>query len=89
MEGAVSLIKNADIDKHKYSGYRVGFDRGNFYSVDNGFGRNVIIFGADMSSFVHVDNKKRHFNSWERSNTSIRSAFVNFRKNVFNQFYWK
>ena len=24
-----------------------------------GFGKNVIIFGADMSSSVHVDNKKK------------------------------
>ena len=25
--GAVRLIKNADIDKYKYSGYGIGFDR--------------------------------------------------------------
>ena len=25
--GAVTLTKNADIDKYKYSGYGVGFDR--------------------------------------------------------------
>ena len=25
--GAVALTKNADIDKYKYSGYGVGFDR--------------------------------------------------------------
>ena len=25
--GAVSLTKNADIDKYGYSGYRIGFDR--------------------------------------------------------------
>ena len=25
--GAVSLTKNADIDKYKYSGYGIGFDR--------------------------------------------------------------
>ena len=55
--GAVSLTKNADIAKYKYSGYGIGFDRGNVYSVGNGFGRNVIIYGVDMSSSVHVDNK--------------------------------
>ena len=55
--GAVSLTKNADIDKYKYSGYGIGFDRGSVYSVGNGFGRNVIIFGADMSSSVHVGNR--------------------------------
>ena len=31
--GAVSLTKNADIDKCKYSGYGIGFDRGNIYLV--------------------------------------------------------
>ena len=25
--GAVTLTKNADIDKYKHSGYRIGFDR--------------------------------------------------------------
>ena len=25
--GAVTLTKNADIDKYKYSGYGIGFDR--------------------------------------------------------------
>ena len=55
--GAVSLAKNADIDKYIYSGYGTGFDRSSVYSVGNGFGRNVIIFEVDMSSSVHVDNK--------------------------------
>ena len=55
--GAVSLTKYTDINKYKYSGFGIGFDRGSIYSVGNGFGRNVIIFGADMSASVHVDNK--------------------------------
>ena len=29
-----------------------------------GFGKNIITFGVDMSSCVHVDNKKKYFNSW-------------------------
>ena len=28
------------------------------------FGRNVIIFGADMNSSSHIHNKKKYFNSW-------------------------
>ena len=55
--GAVSLTKNTDIDKCKYSGYGIGFDRASVYLVGNGFGRNVIIFRVDMRSSVHVDNK--------------------------------
>ena len=54
--GAVSLTKNADIDKYKYSGYGIGFDRDNVYSVGNRFGRNVIIFEVDMSLSAHADN---------------------------------
>ena len=59
MFGAVSLTKNTDIDKNKYSGYGIGFDRRGTFSVGNGFGQNVIIFGVDMSSSVPIDNKKK------------------------------
>ena len=31
------------------------------FSVDNEFGKNVIIFGVDMSSSIHVDRKRRIF----------------------------
>ena len=31
--------------------------------VGNGFDKNAIIFGVDMKSSVHVDNKKKKFNS--------------------------
>ena len=56
--GAVTLTKNADIDKYKYSGYGIGFDRkGSFSFTGGGYGQNVIIFGADMNSSRHVDNK--------------------------------
>ena len=58
--GAVSLIKNADIDKFKYSGYRIGFDRHGICSSPGiGLGRNVIIFGVDMSSSTKIDNRKK------------------------------
>ena len=57
---AVRLTKNADIDKYQYSSYRIGFDKKSAFSFPNGrFGQNVIIFGVDMSSSVHVDNKKK------------------------------
>ena len=59
--GEVKLVKNADIDKYKYSGYGTGFDKRGTFSVANEFGRNVIIFGEIMSSSVHVDNKKKIF----------------------------
>ena len=72
--GAAKFTKNADIGKYKHSGYGIGFDaRGTFSFPNSSFGQNVTIFGADMSSSVHVDNKKkRHFNSWSRSYARIR-----------------
>ena len=58
--GAVVLTKNTDIDKYRYSGYRVGFDRKSSFSFPGrGFGQNVLIFGADMSSSTHIDNNKK------------------------------
>ena len=62
---AVKLTKNAGIDKYKYSGYGIGFDtRKSFSSPNVGFSKNVIVFGADMSSSVYIDNKKRYLISW-------------------------
>ena len=62
---AVKLTKHVDIDLYKYSGYHIGFDRKGSFSIGDAVGRIVIIFGVDMSSSSHIDNKKkRHFNSW-------------------------
>ena len=81
--GAVTLTKNADIDIYGHSGYGIGFDRKSSFSFPGGgFGQNII-FGVDISSSAHVDNKKRHFNSWKRSNTRIRT-YTDCRKNVFD-----
>ena len=58
--GAVTLTKNADIDKYGYSGYGIGFDRRSRFSFPGtGFGQNVLIFGVDMSFSAHIDNKKK------------------------------
>ena len=42
--GAIILTKNPDIDKYKYSGYGIGFDRKGKFSFGNGFSHNAIIF---------------------------------------------
>ena len=49
--GSVKLTKNADIDKYGYFGYGIGFDTET--------GKNVIIFGVDMSSLSKVDKRKK------------------------------
>ena len=60
MFGSVKLTKNPDIDKYKYSGYGIGFDRKGQFSFGNEFGQNVIILRADMSSFIHSTNKTKN-----------------------------
>ena len=59
MFGAVKLTKHVDVDLYKYSGYGIGFDRKGSYSIGDEVGRNVIIFGVDMSSSPHIDNNKK------------------------------
>ena len=62
MFGGVKLTKNADIDKYRYSCYGVRFDRkGSFLFPGSGFGEKVIIFGVDLISSVHIDNKGKIF----------------------------
>ena len=58
--GAVTLTKSADVDKYGYSGFGIGFDRKSSFSFPSGgIGQNLTIFGVDMSSFAHIDNKKK------------------------------
>ena len=57
--GAVKNNKNAtDSSKNKYKGYGICFDEGGTFtkgSITNG--KNVIIFGADMSFSIHANNR--------------------------------
>ena len=58
--GCVKLAKNADPDKYVYSRYGIVFDSPTEFSLpDGGVDKNVIIFGVDMSSDVHIDNKEK------------------------------
>ena len=61
MLGAVSLDKNANINRYKYSGYGIGFDRHGSYSHHSGrTGRNVIILEVDMISSTKIDNRNKY-----------------------------
>ena len=63
--GAMQITKNTDTRKYNYKGYGICFDeseefthvrkRGNFSDTTDG--RNVIIFGVDMSFSKHANNK--------------------------------
>ena len=96
--GAVTLTKNADVEKYGYAGFGIGFNRRLSFSFPGGeFGQNVLIFGyeldsgyfwkylnfLDMRSSAHIDNnKKRYISSWKRTKTRVKT-YINCRKNVF------
>ena len=57
---SVKLAKNADPDKYVYCGYSIGFILRSLFSLPNfDSGKNIVIFRVDMSSPVHIDNKKK------------------------------
>ena len=45
---------------YKYSGYGIGFDRKWSYSINDEVGRNMTVFGVDLSSFPHIYEKKKY-----------------------------
>ena len=79
------MTKNANTNKYGYSGYGIGFDRRSSFSFPGGeSGRNILIFGADMSFSAHIDNKKKDILVLgKRTNTRVRT-YANCWKNVFD-----
>ena len=57
------LTRTIDIDKQNYLGDGIGFDRKVEFPSGNRVGREVIIFGVDMSSSLHIHNNNRK-RSW-------------------------
>ena len=73
--GAVTLTKNVNIDKYRYSGYGIRFDgRASYSFPGGGLGQNVLIFGVDMSFSTHIDNFLV-LSSWKKTITRIRTYF--------------
>ena len=66
--GAMKITKNTDYSKNNYTRYGLCFDEGNAFGHTIREGnfdhttnaRNVLIFGADMSSSVHATNRTSH-----------------------------
>ena len=58
--GATKLTTNPAPDKYSHSGYGISFNiRGSFSLPNGGFGKNVMILGADTSSSVRIYNIKK------------------------------
>ena len=55
LSGSVKLTKKSDLDKNKYRGDSIGFDSRSF--TDGSFENSVIVFGADMSLSLYINNK--------------------------------
>ena len=55
------MTKNSDTDRYEYSVNEIGFDRhGGFSFPGTSLGRNVIVFGVDLSSSTKIDNRKKY-----------------------------
>ena len=55
--GSVMLNENTDPDKYSYSGYGIGFVSCSVFSYPGlAWGKDVVIFGLEISSSVHIDN---------------------------------
>ena len=89
--GAVKLNKHANLDKCKYINYGIGFDsRPEFLLPDGSYGKNVNIFGVDMSSSIHVDNKRKDILTFgekptQRLDDTTLAAEANYPINLHNQ----
>ena len=71
---AVKLTKNADIDKYGYYSYGIGFD-------SHG---NIIVFGADMSSTIKIDNRKNDILILGKGPIQGLEHTLSAEKNVFD-----
>ena len=87
--GAIRITNtsNSDTDKWQYSGYGIGFDlKGEFTQPDGGDGKNVIIFGADLSNSRHSTNKTQsllvlgHGLTKKVYDTTIYAESLSFRR---------
>ena len=59
--GSVKLTKNDDLVKYKYNSYGIGFDsRLQFSWSDGSVGKNIIIFGVDNISSMHIDGRNKN-----------------------------
>ena len=91
--GAVSLTENADIDRYGYSGYGIGSGRhGSVSFPGTGLGRNIIIFGVDMSSSTKTDNRKIDIlilgkGPKQRTISAEKTYSINFRE-ITKNFVW-
>ena len=86
--GEVEITNNSDIEKYKYKGFGIGMDGRSRFSFGSSTGQNIIIFGVDMSSTNHIDNRGKNILILGRGPTQglIESSLTT--EKIFNKFYW-
>ena len=91
----MEITKNADTSKYNYKGYGICFDgdgtfshtikEGNFNHTKTA--RNVLIFGADMSSSIHSTNKANNVYVMGKDLIQgINDATIYAEKNFYRNF---
>ena len=84
------MTKNAHIDKYGYYGNGIGLDRkSRFPFPGGGISQNVIIFGVDMSSSAHVDNKKEDILFLWKGPTQILEHALSAEKMYLINLLWQ
>ena len=90
--GTVKITKNANPNKYSYSGYGIGVDSLSLFSISIfsfDWGKNAIIFGADMTSSVHANKRNKDILNLGKGktkgldNTSLTTEaeyFINFSR---------
>ena len=93
--GAMQITKKADTSKYDYNGYGICFDERSQFShtiTEGGRahttnGRNVLIFGADMSFSVHKTNRANHtYVMGDGFTQSIHDTTLYVEKNYYRNF---
>ena len=92
----MQITKNAtDNSKNNYKGYGICFDERSQFGhtiTEGGFthttnGRNVLIFGADMSFSVHATNRANHiYLMGEGLTQGINDTTIYVEKNYYRNF---
>ena len=93
--GASLITKNADTSKYNYKGYGICFDERSQFGhtiTEGGFahttnGRNVLIFGVDMSFSVHATNRaNKIYVMGDGLTQGIHDTTLHVEKNYYGNF---
>ena len=79
------MVKNSDKEKYVYSGCGITSDSAASWSFGNYTARNV--FGADNTSSSNVNNRKKNFSIWIRSNLWNKWKLWFTKEKNWYQFY--